>query len=77
MFVSGRLEHLRSQTIMNLNFYGVYIFELYLAKTENSKLDKTRVIDQLGKKYNIVAVLNDQNDSPHLNLVKFPKLYTV
>lgn len=74
IFVSGRLEYIRKQTVNNLNFYGVYHFDLYLA---GPKWNKIKIIKKLEKKYNILAVLNDQNDSPHAKLIKFPQLYVI
>ncbi len=73
IFISGRMEHLREQTVNNLIFYDVMDFDLYLS--DNSECYKSNIIRELEKYYNILAVLNDQNDSPHSKLIRFPQLY--
>lgn len=75
IFISGRLEHLREQTMNNLIFYDVTDFDLYLS--DNSIDYKSNIIQVLENNYNILAVLNDQNDSPHNKLIKFPQLYII
>ncbi len=77
IFISGRLNHHKQQTINNLNFYGVTDFEIYLSSTSDSKSNKIKAIKKLEKQYNILAVLNDQPDSPHHTMVKFPQLYVL
>ena len=56
IFVSGRLEHLRKQTIRHLKFSDVHEYELYLSQG-SSMSEKTKIINQIQKKYTILAVL--------------------
>jgi predicted secreted acid phosphatase len=79
IFLSGRNEEWREQTIENLNIFNINNnYLLYLKpKNLNSHTFKQEIIDEIEKKYNILLCLNDQKEFIHKNLLYMPQLYII
>lgn len=78
IFLSGRNEEWKEQTIENLNMFNINNYILYLKpKILDSHKFKQNKIYEIEKKYNILLCLNDQKEFTHKNLLYMPQLYII
>lgn len=79
IFLTGRNKTIRTLTKHNLKIFGVYDkdYLLYMNPGINSKQFKNKIYNTLLSLYDIVCVLNDQDEINTVNLIKFPQLYNI
>jgi predicted secreted acid phosphatase len=77
IFLTGRNQRLRELTIKNLELFGVRDYVLYMNSIKDSRKFKNMIYNTIKLQYNIICVLNDQDEINTINHIKFPQLYRI
>lgn len=78
IFLTGRHQSLRQITITNLTMFGIKGYLLYMNPEHgNSRKFKNKIFNTLNQYYDIICVLNDQDEINTHNHIKFPQLYRI
>jgi predicted secreted acid phosphatase len=79
IFLTGRRQIFHDITVTNLARYSIHDYTLIMRPDEfiTPSQFKQNTINQIEQTHNILAILNDQPEIIHANLIQYPQLYIV